>query len=109
MERRLQAAGQETEFLVLGSADGDKLYVPVASLHLISRYTGSSPETAPLHRLGSRQWEKARRKAAEKARDVAVELLAQLRGDTGPVTGYQGGHNTAFTLFNCTGNPAGQC
>ncbi|MBO9497604.1 DEAD/DEAH box helicase, partial [Thalassotalea sp. G20_0] len=49
--------------------------VPVASLHLISRYTGADDELAPLHRLGSEQWSKVRRKAAEKARDVAVELL----------------------------------
>lgn len=65
----------EAEFLTLEYAGGDKLYVPVASLHLVSRYTGSSPETAPLHKLGSDQWQRARRKAAEKARDVAAELL----------------------------------
>jgi transcription-repair coupling factor (superfamily II helicase) len=64
-----------TEFLALEYAGGDKLYVPVASLHLISRYSGASPEHAPLHRLGSDQWEKARRRAASKARDVAAELL----------------------------------
>lgn len=64
-----------TEFLMLEYADGDKLYVPVASLHLISRYTGADDDAAPLHRLGSGQWEKAKRKAAEKARDVAAELL----------------------------------
>ncbi len=63
------------EYLTLEYARGDKLYVPVSSLHLISRYTGASPENAPLHRLGSDQWEKARRKAAEKVRDVAAELL----------------------------------
>ena len=66
---------READFLMLEYADGDKLYVPVSQLHLISRYTGSSPEAAPLHRLGSQQWEKARRKAAEKVRDVAAELL----------------------------------
>ena len=64
-----------TEFLSLEYAGGDKLYVPVSSLHLISRYTGSAPETAPLHKLGSGQWEKARRKATERIRDVAAELL----------------------------------
>jgi len=63
------------EFLVLQYADEDKLYVPVSYLHLVSRYTGSDPEHAPLHRLGSKQWEKARRKAAEKIRDAAAELL----------------------------------
>ncbi|MDQ2068269.1 transcription-repair coupling factor [Natronospira bacteriovora] len=64
-----------TEFLTLEYAGGDKLYVPVASLNLISRYTGTSPENAPLHRLGSDQWDKARKRAARKARDVAAELL----------------------------------
>ena len=63
------------EFLTLEYAAGDKLYVPVSSLHLISRYTGSDDEHAPLHRLGGEQWEKAKRKAAEKVRDVAAELL----------------------------------
>ena len=71
----LQLNGQSTEFLALEYARGDKLYVPVSSLHLISRYTGASPESAPLHRLGSDQWEKARKRAAEKVRDVAAELL----------------------------------
>jgi transcription-repair coupling factor (superfamily II helicase) len=64
-----------TEFLTVEYAGGDLLHVPVASLHMISRYTGGSAEEAPLHRLGSDQWEKARRKAAEKIRDVAAELL----------------------------------
>ena len=64
-----------TEFLTLGYAGGDRLHVPVSSLHLISRYTGADPEKAPLHRLGSDQWAKTRHKAAEKIRDVAAELL----------------------------------
>jgi transcription-repair coupling factor (superfamily II helicase) len=67
--------GQPAEFLALEYADAAKLYVPVSSLHLISRYTGADSDHAPLHRLGSEQWSKARRKAAEKARDVAAELL----------------------------------
>ena len=67
--------GVLTEFLLLEYADSDKLYVPVHSLHLVTRYTGASPEQAPLHRLGSDQWLKARRKAVKQARDVAVELL----------------------------------
>ena len=71
----LKTGDIETEFLTLEYADGDKLYVPVSSLHLISRYSGASPENAPLHKLGSDHWEKARRKASEKARDVAAELL----------------------------------
>ncbi|NOX44020.1 MAG: transcription-repair coupling factor [Gammaproteobacteria bacterium] len=65
----------EAEYLTLEYADGDKLYVPVSSLQLISRYSGSSPENAPLHKLGSGHWEKAKRKASEKVRDVAAELL----------------------------------
>lgn len=64
-----------TEYVTLEYAKGDKLYVPVAALDLISRYSGAAPELAPLHRLGSGQWEKARRRAAEKVRDVAAELL----------------------------------
>ncbi|WP_198036783.1 transcription-repair coupling factor [Halomonas sp. GT] len=71
----LEAGGQANEFLALSYADGAKLYVPVDSLHLISRYSGADDELAPLHRLGSDQWEKARRKAAEKIRDTAAELL----------------------------------
>jgi transcription-repair coupling factor (superfamily II helicase) len=71
----LHVAERDSEFLALEYAGGDKLYVPVQSLDLISRYTGASPETAPLHRLGSDQWQKARRRAAEKVRDVAAELL----------------------------------
>ncbi|MBC7938686.1 MAG: transcription-repair coupling factor [Chitinophagaceae bacterium] len=64
-----------SEFLHLEYADKATLYVPVAQLHLISRYTGVSAEEAPLHRLGSGQWDKARRKAAEQVRDTAAELL----------------------------------
>ncbi len=71
----LTVGSDPTEFLTLEYAGGDKLYVPVASLNRISRYTGTSPENAPLHRLGSDQWDKARRRAAKKARDVAAELL----------------------------------
>ncbi|WP_431289016.1 transcription-repair coupling factor [Roseateles chitinivorans] len=64
-----------SEFLHLEYADKATLYVPVAQLHLISRYTGVSAEEAPLHRLGSGQWDKAKRKAAEQVRDTAAELL----------------------------------
>lgn len=63
------------EYLALEYAGGDKLYLPVLSLHLISRYTGTDPEHAPLHKLGGEAWEKARRRAQEKAHDAAVELL----------------------------------
>ncbi|KQP45518.1 transcription-repair coupling factor [Pseudorhodoferax sp. Leaf274] len=64
-----------TEFLHLEYADKAVLYVPVSQLHLISRYTGVSAAEAPLHKLGSGQWDKARRKAAEQVRDAAAELL----------------------------------
>ncbi len=71
----LEIDGDEAEFLVLEYAATDKLYVPVGSLHLISRYTGADPDSAPLHRLGSESWEKARRKASQRASDVAAQLL----------------------------------
>lgn len=64
-----------TEFLFLRYADDATLYVPVAQLHLIGRYSGVNPEQAPLHKLGSNQWDKAKRKAAEQVRDTAAELL----------------------------------
>ncbi|OOG24523.1 transcription-repair coupling factor [Thioalkalivibrio denitrificans] len=73
--QKLSVGGQEAEFLTLEYAGGDKLYVPVSSLHLVSRYTGADTEHAPLHKLGGEQWARIRRKAAEKARDVAAELL----------------------------------
>ena len=66
----------EQEFLELHYANEAKLFVPVAQLHVISRYSGADPESAPLHTLGSGQWEKAKRRAAEQARDTAAELLA---------------------------------
>ena len=71
----LETGGVLGEFLSLEYAGGDKLYVPVHSLDLISRYTGASAENAPLHRLGSEQWTKARARAIKKIRDVAAELL----------------------------------
>lgn len=71
----LEIDGSPNEFLTLTYADEAKLYVPVTSLHLISRYSGADTEHAPLHRLGSDQWEKAKRRAQEKVFDVAAELL----------------------------------
>ena len=65
----------ETEFLHLEYSGDSKLYVPVSQLHLISRYSGADPDTTPLHALGSGQWEKAKRKAAQQIRDTAAELL----------------------------------
>jgi len=73
--RVMDADGHPAEFLVLEYAGGDKLYVPVHTLDRVSRYTGSAPESAPLHRLGGDQWAKIRRKAAQRIRDAAAELL----------------------------------
>ncbi|TQV77166.1 transcription-repair coupling factor [Aliikangiella marina] len=71
----IDAGGMTSEFLTLEYSGGDKLYVPVQSLHLIHRYSGSNPETAPWHKLGAESWSKAKTKAMEKARDTAAELL----------------------------------
>jgi len=71
----LDVGEQLTEFLTLEYSGGDKLYVPVSALHLVSRYSGTDPDHAPLHKLGTEQWQKAKRKAAEEMEDVAAELL----------------------------------
>ncbi|HEV3180964.1 MAG TPA: transcription-repair coupling factor [Steroidobacteraceae bacterium] len=71
----MEVGGQPGEFLVLEYRDGDRIYVPVHALHLVSRYTGAAPEHAPLHKLGTDQWARARKRAAEQIRDVAAELL----------------------------------
>ena len=68
--------GNGGEFLSIEYANGDKLYVPVAQLHLVSRYSGVSDDMAPLHSLGGEAWERAKKRAAQKVRDVAAELLA---------------------------------
>jgi transcription-repair coupling factor (superfamily II helicase) len=71
----LDVGGLTSEFLLLEYADGDKLYVPVQALDLVSRYTGSAAATAPLHKLGTDAWQKAKKKAAQRVRDTAAELL----------------------------------
>ncbi|MFP4207505.1 MAG: transcription-repair coupling factor [Wenzhouxiangella sp.] len=71
----LEVGDGRGEYLTLEYDGGDKLYVPVTDLEMVSRYTGADPEAVGLHRLGSDQWKKTRRKAAEKVRDVAAELL----------------------------------
>ncbi|HEY4340843.1 MAG TPA: transcription-repair coupling factor [Steroidobacteraceae bacterium] len=71
----MEIAGNPGEFLVLEYQGGDRIYVPVHALHLISRYTGSAPENAPLHKLGTDQWAKAKKRAAEQVCDIAAELL----------------------------------
>jgi transcription-repair coupling factor (superfamily II helicase) len=83
----MQVAGQDGEFVVVEYAGGDKIYVPVQQLHLVSRYSGAAPENAPLHKLGTDQWARARKRAADKIRDVAAELLdlyAQRQAKKGP-------------------------
>ena len=71
----IETNGIQTEYLTLEYANDDKIYVPVASLHLITRYTGSDAEGAPLHRLGSKQWDKIKKTANQRIHDVAAELL----------------------------------
>lgn len=73
--QHIKIGDQENEFVIVEYAAEAKLYIPVSSLNLISRYSGNESEHAPLHRLGTDQWEKAKRKAAEQMRDVAAELL----------------------------------
>lgn len=86
--QNLTIDNQEIEFLCLEYAAKAKLYVPVSSLHLISRYSGGADDSAPLHTLGSDQWLKARKKAAEKIHDVAAELL-EIYARRAAVHGYQ--------------------
>lgn len=71
----LEVDGQTQEFLMLEYAEGSNLYVPVSNLHLISRYSGADVDYAPMHKLGNDRWVKTKRKAAEKIRDTAAELL----------------------------------
>lgn len=71
----IDAAGVVTEFVTINYAGEAKLYVPVSALHMLSRYSGGEEASAPLHKLGSDAWEKAKNRAAEKVRDVAAELL----------------------------------
>lgn len=73
--KTITVADVETEFLCIEYANEDKLYVPVSSLHLISRYTGAAEDKAPLHKLGNDYWQKVRRKAQQKIHDIATELL----------------------------------
>ncbi len=97
----LDVEGLATEFLLLEYAGGDKLYVPVLSLHLVTRYSGASPEEAPLHRLGTDQWDKAKKKAAQQARDTAAELLnlyAQRAARTGTALAFDHASYQRFVL-----------
>jgi len=71
----LDVGAGPAEFLHLQYANDTKLYVPVAQLHLIARYSGADPDAAPLHQLGTGDWDKAKKKAAKQVRDTAAELL----------------------------------
>jgi transcription-repair coupling factor (superfamily II helicase) len=90
--------GRSNEYLELHYASNAKLFVPVANLHLISRYTGTDPEHAPLHYLGSDSWEKAKKKAAAKVRDVAAELL-DIYAKRSAATGFQFNADTDYENF----------
>ncbi|WP_334113415.1 transcription-repair coupling factor [Acinetobacter parvus] len=90
---------QEHEFLQLDYADAAKVYVPVTNLHLISRYSGGDPDLAPLHKLGTDAWNKAKRKALEQIHDVAAELLhIQARRQSKPGFAFEMDH-TAYMQF----------
>ncbi|WP_417664668.1 transcription-repair coupling factor [Pseudidiomarina donghaiensis] len=90
----LDTGGVTTEFVTIEYANNSKLYVPVAALHVLSRYSGGEESSAPLHKLGNDQWEKAKRKAAEKIRDVAAELLdVYARREAKPGYKYRLDHN----------------
>lgn len=95
----LEAGGIKAEYLILSYAGEDKLYVPVSSLHLISRYAGGADENAPLHKLGGDAWTRARQKAAERVRDVAAELL-DIYAQRVAKTGFSFKHNREqYQLF----------
>ena len=84
----LEVGGFVSEFIKLEYADADKLYVPVANLNLIGRYSGIDPAHAPLHKLGSGQWERAKKRATERIHDVAAELL-EIHAQRAARTGHQ--------------------
>lgn len=95
----LEIDDQAHEFLQLNYAGEAKVYVPVSNLHLISRYSGGDPDLAPLHKLGTDAWNKAKRKALEQIHDVAVELLhVQARRQAKPSFAFKV-DNTAYHLF----------
>jgi len=96
----IDAAGLVTEFVTITYAGEAKLYVPVSALHMLSRYSGGEEATAPLHKLGSDAWEKAKKRAAEKVRDAAAELLdiyAQRQAKPGNAFALDGSAYRAFS------------
>ena len=100
----LEAGGIKGEYLMLTYLGDAKLYVPVSSLHLISRYAGGAEESAPLHKLGSDAWQRARQKAAEKVRDVAAELL-DIYAQRAAKSGFAFKHDKAQYQLFCEGFP----
>lgn len=100
----LETGGITAEYLMLAYAGDAKLYVPVSSLHLISRYAGGADENAPLHKLGSDAWSRARQKAAEKVRDVAAELL-DIYAQRAAKTGFAFKHDPAQYRLFCDSFP----
>lgn len=100
----LEAGGINGEYLMLTYANDAKLYVPVSSLHLISRYAGGAEENAPLHKLGGDVWARARQKAAEKVRDVAAELL-DIYAQRAAKAGYAFKHDKEQYQLFCDGFP----
>ncbi|WP_058909707.1 transcription-repair coupling factor [Entomohabitans teleogrylli] len=100
----LEAGGVKAEYLMLTYANDAKLYVPVSSLHLISRYAGGADENAPLHKLGGDAWARARQKAAEKVRDVAAELL-DIYAQRAAKEGFAFKHDKAQYQLFCDGFP----
>jgi transcription-repair coupling factor (superfamily II helicase) len=94
--KTIAVTGIATEFLCIEYANEDKLYVPVSSLHLISRYAGASEENAPLHRLGGDRWQRSRKKAQQKIHDIAVELL-EIQARREAMQGY--GHKVALDEY----------
>ncbi|WP_372881727.1 transcription-repair coupling factor [Psychromonas sp.] len=96
----IETAGNLTEFVKLEYLRGDKLYVPVSSLHLISRYSGHDVDNAPINKLGTETWQKAKKRAAEKVRDVAAELL-EVYAQRAAKVGYQYKLNKAhYAMFS---------
>ncbi|SFM92255.1 transcription-repair coupling factor [Izhakiella capsodis] len=100
----LETGGVKAEYLMLSYAGEAKLYVPVSSLHLISRYAGGAEENAPLHKLGGDVWQRARQKAAEKVRDVAAELL-DIYAQRAVRTGFAFRHDKQQYQLFCEGFP----
>ncbi|MBV7403475.1 transcription-repair coupling factor [Enterobacter sp. ENT03] len=100
----LEAGGIKGEYLMLTYLGDAKLYVPVSSLHLISRYAGGAEENAPLHKLGSDAWSRARQKAAEKVRDVAAELL-DIYAQRAAKSGFAFKHDREQYQLFCEGFP----